>query len=123
MFLFTFFFAAAHFHLVSISSFSHRRFKTFQFIFQRNRSLLCPLFFLPFLCYPRQCRHAKFKSNRLCCCCCYCCCCCFYLKKSRMLCDLPPKRMGASKAKFHPGLHEWVDVSIRTDHFFRTPNS
>ena len=48
MLLFTFFFAAAHFHLVSISSFSHRRFKTFQFIFQRNRSLLCPFFFCPF---------------------------------------------------------------------------
>ena len=39
---FSFFsFAAAHFHLVSISSFSHRRFKTFQFFFQRKRSLFC----------------------------------------------------------------------------------
>ena len=52
------------------------------------------------------------RQNRLCCCC------CFYLKKFGKLCDLPPKRMGASKAKFHPGLHEWVDV--RTEDFLRT---
>ena len=56
------------------------------------------------------------RQNRLCCCCC--CCFCFYLKKFGKLCDLPPKRMGASKAKFHPGLHEWVDV--RTEDFLRT---
>ena len=56
------------------------------------------------------------RQNRLCCCCC--CCFCFYLKKFGKLCDLPPKRMGASKATFHPGLHEWVDV--RTEDFLRT---
>ena len=54
------------------------------------------------------------RQNRLCCCCCF----CFYLKKFGKLCDLPPKRMGPSKAKFHPGLHEWVDV--RTEDFLRT---
>ena len=58
---------------------------------------------------------SKLKSKDCCCCCC---CFCFYLKKFGKLCDLPPKRMGASKAKFHPGLHEWVDVL--TEDFLRT---
>ena len=39
-----------------------------------------------------------------------CCCCCFYLWKVAKLYDLPPKRAGAWNAKFHPGLHERVDV-------------
>ena len=58
---------------------------------------------------------SKLKSKDCCCCCC---CFCFYLKKFGKLCDLPPKRMDASKAKFHPGLHEWVDVL--TEDFLRT---
>ena len=45
----------------------------------------------------------------------------FYLWKSRWLRDLLPKRAGTCStwnAKFHPGLHEGVDV--RTDDFLRT---
>ena len=51
------------------------------------------------------------------------CCRCFYLQKSGKLCDLPPKHAGAWNAKFHPGLHEGVDVRTdvtRTDDFPRT---
>ena len=123
VFPFSFFsFAAAHFHLVSISSFSHRRFKTFQFFFQRNRSLFCCCCCCFFLSHAltlsllsTSIQASKLKSKDCCCCCC---CFCFYLKKFGKLCDLPPKRMGASKAKFHPGLHEWVDVL--TEDFLRT---
>ena len=42
----------------------------------------------------------------------------YYLLKSGLLYDLPPKREGSWSTKFHPGLHEGVDV--RTDHFART---
>ena len=42
----------------------------------------------------------------------------FYLLKSGWLYDVPLKRTSTWNAKFHPGLHEGMDV--RTDDFLRT---
>ena len=47
----------------------------------------------------------------------------FYLYKSGWPCDLLPKRAGTWNAKFHPALHEGVDVRtdvLRPDDFLRT---
>ena len=75
VFLLSFFFAAAHFHLVSISSFSHRLFKLSNF---SSNEIGLSLFFsflffffffffyltlYLFLCYPRQCRHQNWSRK------------------------------------------------------------
>ena len=105
--------------VASIFLFSPHRYKLFMFFFQRNWSSLVFISRSSSLSVIHVNVDIEIKpKERI-----GFCCCCFYLQKTRKLRDLPPKRAGAWNAKFHPGLHERVDVSTdvpRTDDFLRT---